>query len=131
MDTVEALKEHLSVDTLPEEMRTLTDDLRRQAVELANSFIDQGYKVPIATMMAVETVQSWSNLSGSTPPYHVVPHPDGWAVIKADADKAIVVVDTKKEAVDQGREIARNQMDSLVIHGQDGMVQDEHNYENL
>ena len=131
MDTVEALKEHLSVDTLPEEMRTLTGDMRQQAVELANSFIDQGYKVPIATMMAFEAVLGWSNLSGSTLPYHVVPHPDGWAVIKADADRAIVVVDTKQEAVDQGCEIARNQMGSLVIHGQDGMVQDEHNYESL
>ncbi len=56
-------------------------------------------------------------------PQHVVPHPNGWAVKGEGNDRATSVHDTKKEAVQAGREIAQNQGSELVIHGENGRIQ--------
>jgi len=37
---------------------------------------------------------------------HVVPHPDGWAVKGAGAERATRVVETQREAIDIARGIA-------------------------
>lgn len=55
--------------------------------------------------------------------HHVVPHPDGWAVIRSGSEKPSHVLPTKQEAENVGREISRNQETELVIHGKDGKVQ--------
>lgn len=54
---------------------------------------------------------------------HVTPHKDGWQVKGENNSKATKVTDTKAEAVDAAREIARNQGSELVIHGKDGKIQ--------
>ena len=128
MKNIKEIREQLSAENLPDEMRDMTDEMRQKVTETSDSLMKFGYKAPIAATMAVERVRSWSNLSDEALPYHVIPHGDGWAVVKADADKAIVLTETKQEAIDQGREIARNQKGKLVIHGEDGMVQEEHSY---
>ena len=126
MTSGQSMTQHFSMDKLPDELRTLTDDVRRRAVDAANALVDQGYKVPVAVSMAAERARNWSGLG--TVAHHVVPHGDGWAVIKADAERASAILPTKDEAVARGREIARNQHGKLVIHGQDGLVQDTVNY---
>lgn len=61
--------------------------------------------------------------------YEVVPHPDGWAVQKAGADRATSVHGTKKEAMEAGRTIAGEHMPSqLIVQRQDGSVQDSFTY---
>ncbi len=62
---------------------------------------------------------------------HVVPHTGGWAVKGAGAHRATEVFGTKAQAVDRGREIARNQHSELVIHGKDGVIQssDSHGHD--
>jgi len=56
--------------------------------------------------------------------HHVTPRPDGkWKVERPGAGKASAVTETKKEAVDIGREISKNQGTELVIHGKDGKIQ--------
>ena len=42
-------------------------------------------------------------------PVHTVPHEDGWANTRPDADKASGVFNTKAEAQDAGKTIAKNQ----------------------
>ncbi|WP_035295971.1 DUF2188 domain-containing protein [Brevibacillus thermoruber] len=54
---------------------------------------------------------------------HVVPHRDGWAVKGEGNSKATRVTDTKQEAINIAREIARNQQSELFIHGKDGKIQ--------
>ncbi len=62
---------------------------------------------------------------------HVTPHPDGgWQVKGEGNEKATVVTTTKAEAVEKGREIAKNQGSELVIHGKDGKIQDKDSYGN-
>jgi uncharacterized protein YdaT len=53
---------------------------------------------------------------------HVVPHADGWAVKGEGAERASSVHRTQQEAIDRGREVARNQNSELFIHGRDGRI---------
>ena len=63
--------------------------------------------------------------------HHIVPASQGgWNVKRAGTDKAIVHTDTKKQAVDLGRDISRNQGTELVIHGKDGVIQQKDSHGN-
>ncbi len=55
---------------------------------------------------------------------HVVTHPDGWAVRGEGNSRATAVYDTQREAIDAGREIARNQGGELLIHGRNGQIRE-------
>lgn len=61
---------------------------------------------------------------------HVVPHQDGWAVRGEKTERITTVHPTKQEAVDRGREIARNQGSELVIHGKNGKIQSRDSHGN-
>lgn len=62
------------------------------------------------------------------PTYHVSARDDDWIVIEEGGEAATRVCDDKSEAVEVGRELARNQHGALVIHRVDGSVQESHNY---
>lgn len=55
---------------------------------------------------------------------HVVPHSGGWAVKPEGGRRASVVVPRQQDAIDRGREIARNQGSELFIHGRDGRIRE-------
>lgn len=58
------------------------------------------------------------------PRYHVVPDSDGgWNVKKGGGKRASNHFDTKKQAVDRGRELSRKNNGELRIHGKDGKMQ--------
>ncbi|WP_423925785.1 DUF2188 domain-containing protein [Candidatus Palauibacter sp.] len=59
---------------------------------------------------------------------HVVPAKDGWAVKPAGSPKATKVFETQREAIERGREIARNQRSELLIHGRDGRIREKNTY---
>lgn len=61
---------------------------------------------------------------------HVVPHPDGWAVVGAGNSKATKVTKTQKEAIAVAEEIARNQQSDTKIHGTDGKIRAGNSYGN-
>ncbi len=60
----------------------------------------------------------------------VGPHKDGWQVKKAGNDKASAVTETKKEAVDLGRELAKKEQSELVIQNQDGKIAQKDSHGN-
>jgi len=64
--------------------------------------------------------------------YHVTHgSEDGWKVKKEGASRASGVFDTKAEAVERGRELAKGAGEGqLKIHGKDGQIQTEHTYNN-
>lgn len=51
---------------------------------------------------------------------HVLPRPDGWAVVKPSADRASALEWTQHAAIDRARRIvAGSGGDEVVIHGRD------------
>lgn len=55
--------------------------------------------------------------------HHVVPNPaGGWDVKRGGADRASGHFDTKREAIDRGRQVSRNQGTELRIHNQNGRI---------
>jgi hypothetical protein len=61
--------------------------------------------------------------------FHVVPDGDKWKVKGENAERAIKIFDDKANAVDFGRDIAKNQpLGQLVIHKGDGTIQEERTY---
>jgi hypothetical protein len=62
---------------------------------------------------------------------HITPHPGGgWQVKGTGNTKATVITGTQKEAVDIGRNIARNQQSELLIHGRNGQIRERDSYGN-
>ena len=63
--------------------------------------------------------------------HHVVPNPKGgWDVKKGGIPKSLGNFPTKKEAVDAGRIISRNQKTEFVIHGKNGRIQRKDSHGN-
>jgi len=55
--------------------------------------------------------------------HHVVPNPEGgWDVKRGGGSRSSGHFDTKREAVDRGREISRNQQTEFVVHNRDGKI---------
>ena len=61
---------------------------------------------------------------------HVVPHKDGWATQKEGAQRAGVVADTQRAAIDRAREQAKREHVEVVIHRKDGTIRDSDSYGN-
>ena len=59
---------------------------------------------------------------------HVVPTKGRWAVKGAGTSRATKVFDTQREAIERGREIARNQQSELLIHRRDGRIREKNTY---
>jgi uncharacterized protein YdaT len=119
----------LTVDNIPNQMSSLATDMRERALDLGNALLNDRYDTRTAIAIAVENAKSWAEKTPDAPPgQHVVPHPDGWAVIRTDGRKPTYVVQTKREAIEKARRIARHQESALIIHGQDGWIQEKHSY---
>lgn len=62
---------------------------------------------------------------------HVTPHPDGgWQVKAEGSSKATVRTDTKAQAFEIARDIARNQKSELLVHNKDGQISDKRSFGN-
>ena len=63
--------------------------------------------------------------------HHVVRNPQGgWDVKKGGAERASKHLETKNEAIEQGRKISQNQGTELYIHGRDGKIQQKDSHGN-
>ncbi len=61
---------------------------------------------------------------------HIVPHEGGWAVRGAGSQRATSLHRTQREAIDTGREIARNQGTELFVHSRDGRIRERDSHGN-
>ena len=63
--------------------------------------------------------------------HHVVPNPNGgWDVKRGGGDRASSHHETKKDAIDNGRNISRNQSTELRIHNKDGKISSSDSHGN-
>lgn len=110
------------LDDLPPEVREEIQDFRDRFGQTRRSPASN------APQPSVEASMPKDKTSQGGPTQHVRARDDGWAVVKEGADRATRVLDTKAEAVEVAREIASNQGSKLVIHRQDGSVQETRDY---
>jgi len=61
---------------------------------------------------------------------HIVPTENGWGIRGEGNSRLTKVTPTKAEALEVGKEIAKNQGVELFIHGKDGKIQDRDSYGN-
>lgn len=61
---------------------------------------------------------------------HITPKGDKWQVKGAGNSRATKLFDTQYQAIEYGREIARNQKSELVIHRPNGQIRDKDSYGN-
>jgi len=61
---------------------------------------------------------------------HIVPTDDGWGVRGEGNLRLTHITKTQKEAIDIGREIAKNQRSELVIHNKKGQIRDKDSFGN-
>ena len=59
---------------------------------------------------------------------HVVPRGSKWAVRRAGSARVTKKFDTQKEAIQEGRRIARKQGTELYIHRRNGRVRARNSY---
>lgn len=59
---------------------------------------------------------------------HITPRPSGWAVQSAGGARATSLHKTQAEAIERGREIARNQGTELLVHGRNGQIRERDSY---
>ncbi|NMC35211.1 MAG: DUF2188 domain-containing protein [Veillonellaceae bacterium] len=63
--------------------------------------------------------------------HHVAPDSQGgWNVKRGGAERVSKHFDTKKDAVDYGRQVSNNQNSELIIHGKDGRIQQSDSHGN-
>lgn len=116
----------------PDTFKNMTGPVRDKAIEIANELLkqyDDGRAIRIATAQAKEWARRrdmdiWANGQPSGRDQHVVPHERGWAVQAEGADQATNVFSTRDEAASRAREIAHNQHSHVVLHAQNGRIQD-------
>ncbi len=62
---------------------------------------------------------------------HVVPNSNGgWDVKQSNSKRSSGHYDTKKEAINKGREISKKQKTELVIHNKDGKIAQKDSHGN-
>ncbi len=62
---------------------------------------------------------------------HVVRGSDGgWSLKKGGSSKATKQFNSQKEAIDYGRNVAKNQNAEFYVHGRDGRIREKDSYGN-
>lgn len=61
---------------------------------------------------------------------HIIPHNGDWAIKKEGNERATKVLSTQKEAIEIGKNIAKDNASELLIHGQNGRIREKNSYGN-
>lgn len=61
---------------------------------------------------------------------HVTPKGENWQVKTVNSRKAYKIVNTQKEAINIGKDIATNNKSELLIHGKNGQIRAKDSYGN-
>ena len=59
---------------------------------------------------------------------HVVPRGDAWATVRPGNSRASGLYDTQQQAINEGRNLARNSGAEILIHGQNGQIRARDSY---
>ena len=140
----------------PASMKNLDKLTRKKAIDIANALLDEGYPDSRAIPIAIDQAKEWyENASESERrtfekeknPSKSDKHDTNpragklldsdvlveyeekqWIVKSKGAKKASNHFDTKKEAIEKGKQVAQNKESTLVIYKKDGTKEKEIDY---
>ncbi|UTU58857.1 DUF2188 domain-containing protein [Enterococcus faecium] len=140
----------------PASMKNLDKLTRKKAIDIANALLDEGYPDSRAIPIAIDQAKEWyENASESERrtfekeknPSKSDKHDknpragklldsdviveyaeEQWIVKSKGAKKASNHFDTKKEAIEKGKQVAQNKESTLVIYKKDGTKEKEIDY---
>jgi hypothetical protein len=126
---VEEFKKMTSVEAYyPQSMQYMDTAVRDKAFDIFNALLDEGYDdnqaIPIAVSQAkkwAQTLRHGQDSKGQC--VHVVPHPDGWAIRRADSQRSNFVFKRMGDAKTKALEIGKREQVGIVLHDQYGEVQ--------
>jgi hypothetical protein len=103
--------------------------VRDKAFDIFNALLDEGYDDSQAVPIAIAQAKKWAqvnrhglNAQGSGQCVHVVPHPFGWAVRRADSQKSSYVFKNMSDAKIKALEIGKREQVGVVLHDEYGEV---------
>jgi uncharacterized protein YdaT len=108
-------------------MKNIEPQIREKAIDIANALMEEGYVVGSAIPIAISQARKWAEGKDGKNPlgnYHVVPHPRGWAVRRANGERASVVVEDKEDARNQAIAFATADDVDVIVHGENGEIED-------
>ncbi|KKB34990.1 DUF2188 domain-containing protein [Bacillus thermotolerans] len=124
-----------SENDYPASMKNLPEEVRNKAIEIANALLEEGYaegrSIAIGIDRARDAVGEGQGSDKGRPVYHLKPkeNGDGWQLVKEGSESSIAAGETKSEVSDRAKEHVQEQEGILVIHREDGSIQDRL-YEN-
>ncbi|MFD1415251.1 DUF2188 domain-containing protein [Oceanobacillus jeddahense] len=146
-----------TMNDYPSSMKNLEKPVRKKAIDIANSMLDDGYMEERAIPIAIEQAKEWyenadkeeilsyekagkptqrskegkertNNPERLEEGEQVYKHEDGWAIASSGSGQASEVVDTKDEAVKRAIEIAKNKGTFLKVYQADGTLEETRKY---
>ncbi|MFL5730135.1 MAG: DUF2188 domain-containing protein [Cytophagaceae bacterium] len=104
---------------------------RNKAIAMVKTLIDEGYDDKMAQAIAISNAKQWAcyyfneGLAGKlNTNVHLVPNPQGWALISEDVNTIIFICHDKTEALSKARSHAKNEKLRLFIHSEEGRIHD-------
>lgn len=138
-----------SLNDYPDSLKNLPHTVKKKAIDIANTLVDEGYDdnraIPIATAQAKEWYENASkeeradyekhgDPEKNETKYHsdsalldkdvlIIPQDNEWAIKTKTAKKASKVTTNKNEAIDYGKTVAKNKGTKLHIYRQDNTLE--------
>lgn len=141
------------MDDYPNSLNNLNQVVRKKAIDIANAMVDEGHNesraIPIATQQAKawygnanqQEIREFKDQADPTKRGNnddryvsrpemldkdelIVPHDNGWAVQANGAKQPSDVSQTKAEAIDRGKEIAKKKGTGVTIHRENGTIEE-------
>lgn len=118
-----------SKENYPNTFKNFDSEVKNKAIEIANALLDDGYEESRAIPIAAKQAQQWAeNSKENNIKRHIIPTENGWGIKKENGDRLIETFEKKENAKKRGREIARNQNATLVIHDKEGKISEQVSY---
>lgn len=105
----------------------LDDDTMDQLKEIPSDIKET---IEQETRSFIARIETPLEQGGQSPSHHVVPREGRWAIVPEGANTATGVFETKKEAFQHAQGTAKQQGHVIVVHREDGTVQEIRNYKN-
>jgi len=120
----------------PDSFKSLTVPVRNKAIEIANALLEENGDGSRAIAIATAKAKEWAENRdlpikedpNAGPDVHVVPTENGWVAREVGKHLPLKEYATKADAIEAGRKVASENRATLIIHGQDGQIQETRGY---